>query len=93
MHSPGPRCGPATSRGAIPGNCPPNAVALAEASAELHALRQDWLGVATELEALDAHGEAGLRSLNSIGWALKLNHLKVAASQAAPPSDESWVGA
>lgn len=67
-----------------PGQLPPNAVALAQASAELHALRHDWLGVAAEVDALEADGEAGLRALNSIGWALKLNHLKVAASQAAP---------
>ena len=66
-----------------PGHLPANAVLLAEASAHLQAMRHDWMTVAAELDALEAPGGTGRRALNSIGWALKLNHLKIAASEAA----------
>ena len=66
-----------------PGHLPGNAVALAAASAESQALRHNWMTLAAELDALEAEGAAGRSALGSIGWALKLNHLKVAASEAA----------
>ena len=67
-----------------PGHLPGNAVALAAASAESQTLRHNWMTLAAELDALEAEGAAGRSALGSIGWALKLNHLKVAASEAAP---------
>jgi acyl-CoA dehydrogenase len=67
-----------------PGTVPANAVPLAQVSADLQSLRHNWLAVAAALDELEAHGSAGRRELNSIGWALKLNHLKMAASEAAP---------
>jgi acyl-CoA dehydrogenase len=67
-----------------PGTVPTNAVPLAQVSADLQAMRHNWLAVATDLDELDARGPDGRRQLNSIGWSLKLNHLKIGASEAAP---------
>jgi acyl-CoA dehydrogenase len=67
-----------------PGHLPANAVSLAAACAESQTLRHNWMSLAAELDALAAEGAAGRRALGSIGWALKLNHLKVAAADAAP---------
>ena len=36
------------------------------------------------LDELDTRGQSGMQELLSIGWALKLNNLKIAASQTAP---------
>ena len=66
-----------------PGHLPGNVVALAAASAESQALRHNGMTLAAELDVRGAEGAAGLSALGSIGWALKLNHLKVAASEAA----------
>lgn len=67
-----------------PGTVPPNAAPLAQVSAELQALRHNWLAVAADLDELEARGADGRKQLNSIGWSLKLNHLKIGASEAAP---------
>jgi acyl-CoA dehydrogenase len=67
-----------------PGAVPPNAAPLAQVSAELQAMRHNWLAIAADLDALEASGAEGRRPLNSIGWSLKLNHLKISASEAAP---------
>lgn len=67
-----------------PGTVPANASALAQVSAELQAMRNNWRAVAAELDELEARGAEGRRQLNSIGWSLKLNHLKIGASDAAP---------
>ena len=67
-----------------PGTVPPNASALAQVSAELQAMRNNWRAVAAELDELETRGAEGRRQLNSIGWSLKLNHLKIGASDAAP---------
>ncbi len=67
-----------------PGHLPGNAVGLAEATAHSQALRHHWMSLAGELDALEAPGGGGRAALGSIGWALKLNHLKIAASEAAP---------
>jgi len=67
-----------------PGNLPANAVPLAQAGAQLQTLHHHWMGVANELVGLEVLGADGRRALNTIGWALKLNHLKIAASEAAP---------
>jgi acyl-CoA dehydrogenase len=66
-----------------PGSTPPAAGALAQATAELQTCKQHWLGCAAEFDALGS--EPGEREpLMSMGWALKLNHLKMQASDAAP---------
>jgi acyl-CoA dehydrogenase len=67
-----------------PGSLPGNAVPLAQASAQLQTLQHHWLGVAADFDGLEAPGAPGRGALNTIGWALKLNHLKVASSEAAP---------
>jgi acyl-CoA dehydrogenase len=63
-----------------PGTVPLTATRLAEASVMLQSLRQLVSGVATEFDALGGRRE----ELSSIGWALRLNNLKIAASEAAP---------
>jgi acyl-CoA dehydrogenase len=67
-----------------PGTVPPTAPRLAEVSTRLQAMRHNWLALATEFDELSGRGPAGLQELLSIGWALKLNNLKIGASQAAP---------
>ena len=67
-----------------PGTVPPNAGPLAQVSAELQAMRHNWLAVAADLDELEARGADGRRQLSSIGWSLKLNHLKIGVSEAAP---------
>lgn len=66
-----------------PGSMPPAAQELAQATAELQALRAQWAGIAAEFDAL-AERPDGMAELLSMGWALKLNNLKVLASEAAP---------
>lgn len=62
-----------------PGAVPPVATRLAEVSTQLQAMRHNWLALATEFDAT-----RGMQELLSIGWALKLNNLKIAASDTAP---------
>lgn len=63
-----------------PGAMPPAAGALAQVVAELHTLQQLWSGCAAAFDALGDRRE----ELMTMGWALKLNHLKMQASEAAP---------
>ena len=67
-----------------PGTVPPGATRLAEASARLQTMRSSWLALATEFDELGPRGAQGMQELLSIGWALKLNNLKISASRAAP---------
>jgi acyl-CoA dehydrogenase len=67
-----------------PGTVPPTATRLAEASARLQTMRSSWLALATEFDELAPRGAHGMQELLSIGWALKLNNLKIGASRAAP---------
>jgi acyl-CoA dehydrogenase len=67
-----------------PGAVPPGALRLADVSARLQSMRQHWLSLATEFDELGARGAAGMQELLSIGWALRLNNLKIAAARAAP---------
>ena len=67
-----------------PGVVPPTALRLAEVSTRLQAMRHNWLSLATEFDELSARGPDGMAELLSIGWALRLNNLKIGASQAAP---------
>jgi acyl-CoA dehydrogenase len=66
-----------------PGTVPPGAVRLAEVSARLQALRHHWLALATEFDGLSQRPD-GAAELMSLGWALKMNNLKVTASETAP---------
>lgn len=66
-----------------PGSVPPAAHELAQATAELQALRAQWVGIAAEFDAVAAQPD-GMAQLLSMGWALKLNNLKVLASETAP---------
>lgn len=66
-----------------PGTVPPTATRLAEVSTQLQAMRHNWLALATEFDELNTRPE-GLQELLSIGWALKMNNLKINASESAP---------
>jgi acyl-CoA dehydrogenase len=66
-----------------PGTVPPTATRLAAVSTQLQAMRHNWLALATEFDTIDAT-PAALKELLSIGWALKLNNLKISASETAP---------
>lgn len=63
-----------------PGTVPPNASRLAEASMMLQAFRHNVMAAATDFDALGGATEP----LSAMGWALKMNNLKVASSEAAP---------
>ncbi|MEP7311532.1 MAG: acyl-CoA dehydrogenase family protein [Pseudomonadota bacterium] len=66
-----------------PGTVPHTATRLAETSVQLQAMRNNWLALAIEFDILgDSH--EGRQALLSMGWALRLNNLKIAASVAAP---------
>ena len=66
-----------------PGNTPPTAVALAELTVTLQQMRHHWQDLADEFDATAAAG-TDEQDLTSIGWALKMNCLKTACSDAAP---------
>lgn len=66
-----------------PGTVPPGALRLAEVSTQLQAMRHNWLTLANEFDTFDARPD-GREELLSIGWALKMNNLKVNASETAP---------
>jgi acyl-CoA dehydrogenase len=69
-----------------PGTVPPQAQRLAHAQLQLQSMRNNWEACAQEFDALEARGagEGGRGELNTIGWALKMNNLKMACSEAAP---------
>jgi len=63
-----------------PGTVPPQAVRLAKANVELQAMRHNWESCAIEFDELgDQRGE-----LDGMAWALKMNQLKMSASEMAP---------
>jgi acyl-CoA dehydrogenase len=66
-----------------PGTVPPTAVRLAEVSNQLQAMRHNWLALATEFDDLE-ETPTGRNELLAIGWALKMNNLKIHASETAP---------
>ncbi len=66
-----------------PGTVPPAALRLAEVSPQLQAMRHNWSTLAAEFDAFAAKPE-GMQELQSIGWALKMNNLKISASETAP---------
>jgi acyl-CoA dehydrogenase len=67
-----------------PGSVPPTAARLAGITVAAQGLRHAWQAVADEFDAL-GNSPAAREELLSMGWALKLNNLKVDASTAAPP--------
>jgi acyl-CoA dehydrogenase len=66
-----------------PGSVPPTATRLAEVSLQLQTMKQTWMSAAQAFDAIGA-GAAAREKLLSIGWALRLNNLKIACSDAAP---------
>jgi acyl-CoA dehydrogenase len=66
-----------------PGTVPPGAVRLAEVSTQLQALRHNWLTLATEFDEITARVDRK-EDLLTIGWALKMNNLKIDASEMTP---------
>lgn len=68
-----------------PGSVPPNAADLARAYADLQTMRHNWQACAMEFDAITAADDAAAReALGSMNWALRMNQLKLACSEAAP---------
>jgi acyl-CoA dehydrogenase len=66
-----------------PGTLPPTAQRLAEVSTQLQAMKLQWQSTAEAFDAV-AGAPDGPQALLGIGWALRLNNLKVNCSEAAP---------
>ncbi len=66
-----------------PGSMPPTATRLAEVSIQLQTMKQSWQSAAEAFDQIGP-GEPEQEQLLSIGWALRLNNLKVSCSDAAP---------
>lgn len=66
-----------------PGTVPPAASHLAKVAAQLQTVRHNWLAVAEDFDHLSRRDTAK-QELLGIGWALRLNNLKVTASEAVP---------
>ncbi|MBL0419345.1 acyl-CoA/acyl-ACP dehydrogenase [Ramlibacter sp. AW1] len=63
-----------------PGSVPPTAQALAHLQVKLQAMKQNWVSAARDFDAAAEDRE----DLMGMGWALRLNNLKIASSEAAP---------
>jgi acyl-CoA dehydrogenase len=63
-----------------PGTVPANATRLARAHVELQAMRHNWESCAAEFDELGSKREP----LDGMGWALKMNQLKMSCSEMAP---------
>lgn len=66
-----------------PGTVPPTANRLAEASVQLQAMKHNWQAAAQAFDAGNAP-EADDDYLTGMGWAMRLNNLKIYSSEAAP---------
>ena len=66
-----------------PGTVPTSALRLAELTTDLQAMRHNWQSVAREFDDIDARPN-GREEFVSMGWALKMNSLKMNCSAAAP---------
>jgi acyl-CoA dehydrogenase len=64
-----------------PGTVPSSANQLAKIDAQLQAVRHNWQAVARDFDELAA-GSSQMQALLGMGWALKLNNLKVGVSEA-----------
>jgi acyl-CoA dehydrogenase len=69
---------------ANPGTVPPTAVRLAELSSKLQSLRTSVSDCLAEYESLLGSGKAGAETLASVVYAIKINNLKIDASQNLP---------
>ena len=63
-----------------PGTVPASATQLAKIGAQVQAVRHNWQALAAEFDALTT-SEHDMQELLGIGWALKLNNLKVSVSE------------
>ena len=63
-----------------PGSLPPSALQLARVNAQLQSVRHNWQSVAEEFDQ-HAGSAAGEQEMLGMGWALKLNNLKVGVSE------------
>ena len=61
---------------------PASATLLAKLDAQLQSIKHNWQAVAAEFDALGS-GPESHAALLTMGWALKLNNLKVSVSEAA----------
>jgi acyl-CoA dehydrogenase len=66
-----------------PGTMPPAAPRLARVVTEIQAMRHNWESLATEFDEAAARDD-GVQHLQTIGWALKMNNLKIRSSELAP---------
>lgn len=66
-----------------PGTTPPTAMLLAQASVQLDVMKQHWQSAAHDFDAVGT-GAAAQDDLSSMAWALRMNNLKTACSEAAP---------
>lgn len=69
---------------ANPGSVPPTALRLAELVSMMQSLRTSVQACLTEYEALSAADDAAVGTLTSMAYSLKMNNLKVDATQALP---------
>jgi len=67
-----------------PGQVPARATRLAELAVQLQTMRNDVHAQAAEFDAISSRPKAAADALSSVGWALRMNNLKVACSEAAP---------
>lgn len=66
-----------------PGTVPSGAQRLAAVWTQLQTMRHNWLALAKEFDEYEARPD-GREELMSIGWALKMNSLKVSSAETAP---------
>jgi acyl-CoA dehydrogenase len=66
-----------------PGTVPQQAHRLAEVMVQLQTMRNNVNGQAVEFDGITARPD-GMEQLLTIGWALKMNNIKVASSEMAP---------
>lgn len=66
-----------------PGSVPAGAQRLAALGVQLQAMRRNWESAAHDFDAVEARGYAA-DELAGRRWALRMNNLKVASSEAAP---------
>jgi acyl-CoA dehydrogenase len=66
-----------------PGTVPPTATRLAEVSMQLQSMKQVWLSAAQAFDEIGSSAQEQEKLLG-MGWALRLNNLKVSCSEAAP---------
>ena len=68
-----------------PGVVPSNATRLARAHVDLQSMRNNWEACAIAFDEMTAENETAARDeLGSMGWALRLNQLKMACSEMGP---------